>query len=105
MDTTRKTTTKKVKDRPMKVVGKKYPGVSELVRDTCEPEFADEDSRKLQLVVELVRVDRPAHLVLSAAGHAQIDQLAFDLHEFSFQGIAGGPSAGPISESAPAVAI
>lgn len=42
MDTTRKTTTKKVKDRPMKVVGKKYPGVSELVRDTCEPEFADE---------------------------------------------------------------
>src|SRR3954466_8410856 len=40
--TSKKETSKKAMDRPMKVVGKKYASVSELVRDTAEPEVANE---------------------------------------------------------------
>ena len=43
METKTKTKTEgRAKPRPMKVTGKKYASVSEMVRDTSDPEFADE---------------------------------------------------------------
>jgi transcriptional regulator with XRE-family HTH domain len=51
METT--TTKKRATDRPMKVVGRKYASVSDLVRDTSDVEFAD-DFDKYQADRQLV---------------------------------------------------
>lgn len=40
-------TPKQPKDKPMKIVGKAYASVSDMVRDTCDTDFADEFDKHL----------------------------------------------------------
>ena len=61
-------TKNKTKAKVMKVIGKKYANVSDLVRDTSEREFADEFDKYQadRTLVNCLKVLRTAHGVTQA---------------------------------------